>query len=483
MVTLFRYRFLLTIVLAIALAMTLLFIGCEGGVSQERARFTSIGGEIVNPTTRYLILKRGNKVIDTIPLGADNKFHYQIENPEQGLYIVKHPPETQNLYIYPGDSLLFRVNTLAFDESIHFSGIGSKRNNHMKEMFLLDENNTDLILSYYKTNPEVFAKKTDSIYSERLRKLEEMSQKGNYPDDFVQLAQKVIQYESYDLRERYLYLIHKYYKSYVKEIPDSFTDYREVVDFNEKTLQCHPAYQRFIDDYLINKSLQWCAKSGNDYNDCSSLTNNENVLFRIREAAKLLKLPELQNHFLTKLGVQGVAMANNREQMIAVLDLLEKLNYNEKDLQDLRQMANIQLAYIPGTTLGTARLIDIEGEQVTLDRVVNKPTIIFLWSLFNRNHQKDHETIRDLRRKYPEINFVGVNVDAGETADWKKAVQENGYNIEREFKLGQTQINKKFFQYYLNKLLFLDASGKVVIGDAFINSPDLENRILEFLNK
>lgn len=483
MVTLFRYRFLLIIVLATALGATLLFLGCESGVSSERARFTSIGGEIINPTTRYLILQRNSKTIDTIPLGTDNRFSYQIKSPEEGLYVVKHPPESQNLYIYPGDSLLFRVNTLAFDESIHFSGIGSKRNNHMKDMFLQDESNTDLLLSYYKITPTGFAEKTDSIYSERLREFEEARLKGNFPVDFVQIAQKVIRYESYDLRERYLYLINKYYKTYAKEIPDSFTDYRKEIDFNDETLQCHPAYRRLIDDYLINKSLQWCAGSGNDYSDCSSLTNNDNVLFRIKEAAKLVQLPHLKNHFLTKLGVQGVAMANTREEMIAVLDLLKELKYDEDDLKDLRQMATIQLAYLPGTTLGTARLIDIKGEQVTLDRVVNKPTIIFLWSLFNRNHQKDHETIRELRKKYPEINFVGVNVDVGETADWQKAVQENGYNIQREFKLGQTQINKKFFQYYLNKLLFLDASGKVVIGDAFINSPDLENRILEFLNK
>ena len=463
---------------------TILFFGCNSEASNNnRSSSTTIGGEIINPTTRYLILKRNGKVIDTIPLGADNKFSYQIQDPEEGLYIVKHPPERQNLYIYPGDSLLFRVNTLAFDESIHFSGIGSKRNNLMKEMFLKDENNTDLILSYYKTNPTVFARKTDSVYSARLKELEEGRQKENYPDDFVQLAQQVIKYESYDLRERYLYLIHKYYKNYVKEIPESYKDYRKEVDFNDKRLQCHTAYLRFIEDYLINKSLQWCAGSGNDYSDCSDLTDNQNVLFRIREAANLLELPALQNHFLTKLSVLGVAMANEQKEMIAILDLLKELNYNQEDLADLRQMATIQLAYLPGTTLGTARLLDVKGQQVTVDKVVTRPTIIFLWSLYNRNHQKDHQTIRNLRKKYPEINFVGINIDVGEIDEWQKAIAENGYNVQREFMLGQTQINKRFFQYYLNKLLFLDSSGKVVIGDAFINSPDLESRILEYLNR
>ena len=483
MVTIFRYRFFFLLLFATAAVLTLLFPGCDNDASAESRSLTFVGGEIVNPKAKYLVLKRNGKVVDTINLGSNNKFSYAIQNAETGIYVIKHPPETENIYIYPGDSLLIRVNTLAFDESIHFSGIGSERNNFMKQMFLQDEKNTDLILSYYKIHPEVFEKKADSIYEERLRQLETARQKRQFPDDFVELAQKVIKYESYDLRERYLYLVHKYYKSYLKEIPETFTKYRDSVDFNDEMLQTNPAYRRFIENYLINYSLKWCATSSIDDDDCSSLTNNNNILYRIEKAADLLETPRLRNYFLTKLGVLGVAMANKEEEMVAVLNLLKKLNYPDSDLRDLRQMAAIQVAYLPGTSLQEAPVLNIKGEEVKLKTIVYKPTIVFLWSLYSRNHEKDHQLIRNLRKKYPEISFVGVNVDVGETQEWQKVVRDNGYNSQQEFQLDQTQIKKRLFQYYLNKLLFLDSSGRVIIGDAFINSPELEGRILEFLNR
>lgn len=465
----------------VLLAFIILFSGCDRS-SKKNTTSTYIGGEIVNPKSNYVVFKRDGKILDTVYLDPRNKFSYKIDSAQKGLYLIQHRPETQNFYLTPGDSLLLRANTLAFDESLHFSGNGAEQNNFLAEMYLMDENNADLLLSFYKTDPSKFLKITDSIRTERLNSLDKMNKKYAFSKDFVQIAKKLIQYESYDLLERYTYLFNKYRKGASDKLPEDFHNYRKNVRFNEKSLQSSPAYKRFIDNYLINRSFKWCARQDFDDNNCYSLTDSENIKSRIRMVDDLIQVPSLRKHFLSKLASLGIIMAHSKEDILDIINLMEELGYSGID--DLKQLGSIQLAYLPGTTLKEVPLINKKGNFEPFEQIINQqPTIIFLWSIYSPRHREDHELIQNLRKKYPEINFVGINLDVGEVPAWRIAVEKYGYNKDQEYQLGPTNVDKKFFKYYLNKLLFLDPSGKVIIGDAFINSPEFESRILEFLNR
>lgn len=459
----------------------LIFSACDDSSSEKN--YAVIGGEIVNPTSQYVVIKNKGQILDSIPLDQRNRFNYKIADIETGIYTLQHRSESQSIFLGPGDSLLLRANTLAFDESLHFSGKGDAKNNFMTEMSLLDEGNLNLLLGFYKNDPTTFLEKSDSIYAERKGALERMSAKHKFSAEFVEMAEKIIAYERYDLLERYTYLINKYYKEYSKKFPKDFYEYRKKIKFNEASIQCSPGYIRFIDNYLINRSFKWCAKQAFDSNDCYSLTDNENIKSRIRMAGNLIHLPELRRHFLSKLGSLGVIMAKDREEITEMIALLEEMGYHEEGLSDMKQLGRIQTAYLPGSTIKNAPLINNEGDKIVFQDIIEKPTIIFLWSMYNERHISDHELIQAFRKKYPEINFIGINLDVEETSSWRMAVQKYGYKKENEYQLGLTGIDRNFFEYYLNKLLFLDSSGKVIIGDAFINSPDFESRILEFLNQ
>jgi hypothetical protein len=176
-------------------------------------------------------------------------------------------------------------------------------------------------------------------------------------------------------------------------------------------------------------------------------------------------------------------MAQDEGDITAILELLEGHNLPEKKLENLKELGRLQLSYLPGTTLSDLPLVQPSGDTIAIKKVVKQPTIIFLWSIYSRDHKQYHKLIDEMKAKYPEINFVGINMDIGETSKWQLALQKFGYDPEQEYQLARTRIRKEFFNYYLNKLLFLDSQGKVIIGDVFINSPQFENRILEFLNQ
>jgi len=479
--TINAHIFLRALSMASLCALIFFTAACQGEAEVPRHAF--IGGEIINPTSNSIVLHRNGKIIDTIYLDEKNRFSYRLENVEKGLYLIKHRPESQNLYLVPGDSLLIRVNTVAFDESLHFSGTGNARNNFLAEMFLVDEQNADLLLSFNETEPSDFARKADSIKQKRLQTLQETAKKNGFSKDFIDLSETIIEYESYDLKERYTYLIQKYYKEYYRNLPEDFHAYRANVNFNLETLQCSPTYKRFIDDFLVNYSLQWCADSARDENDCYDLTSTANVIARINKVSELVKLPSLRKYFLSKLGVLGIIMAKNDKNIDDVLDVLQENDYPEIDMEEMEQLAAIQSTYLPGSTVANIPLINTDGDEVLFDDVLKRPTVIFLWSIYNQTHPNYHMLLNELRLKYPEINFIGINLDIEEVSKWKKAVTKYGYNPDKEFQLRKTNVNKKLFQYYLNKTVFLDSSGKIIVGDAFITSRNLENQILEFLNQ
>lgn len=459
----------------------LLFFAC--GNSSDLPDYAYVGGEILNPTSDHVIIRRNGKVLDTVLLNDQNRFSYKIDSAEQGLYVIQHRPETQNLYLSPGDSLLLRANTLAFDESLHFSGKGNAQNNFMAEMFLLDEENSQLLLSFEKYNPTQFQKIADSIKQERLDKLQKVAQKKKFSDDFISVAKEVIRYENHDLKERYTYLVTKYYKEYAKQFPENFHNYREDVDFNSSEIQCSPGYKRFLENYLINYSLSWCSSSDLDTEDCSSLSDAENVKARIGKAGELVQLPTLRNGLLKKIAVRGIVMAKSREDIMGILKELQDQNLPKEDLEEMKQLGSIQLTYLPGTKPTNMRMLNLDGQYVTLDSVMEKPTVIFLWSAFKEGHIEEHRLIRQYRKKYPGVDFIGINLDTSEESAWRVAVRNNKYDPDYEYQLAPTSIKNQFFEYYLDKMLFLNASGEVVNGDTFLTSPRFETRILELLNQ
>jgi hypothetical protein len=123
---------------------------------------TYVGGEIVNPKGDYIVFYKDEQFLDSVKLDANNNFIYKVENIKPGLYSFSHK-EYQVFYLKPSDSLMLRVNTLDFDESLSYTGIGAERNNFLMEMFLQNEKEIILMPKLYKLAPLDFEEKLDSL--------------------------------------------------------------------------------------------------------------------------------------------------------------------------------------------------------------------------------------------------------------------------------------------------------------------------------
>ena len=100
---------------------------------------TYLGGQIVNPKADHVLLFHNDEILDTLYLDDRNHFMKTIPIFEDGLYTFKHANEFQYIFLEPSDSLIIRLNTWDFDESLVFSGIGSVRNEYLIDVFIQNE--------------------------------------------------------------------------------------------------------------------------------------------------------------------------------------------------------------------------------------------------------------------------------------------------------------------------------------------------------
>lgn len=468
--------------LSIGILLITLLFGCKGDAPLADDMY--FGGLIINPTSKFVVLFKRDVVVDTFFLDANNKFGGKLVGAEKGLYVFKHPPENQIMYLEPGDSTLVLLNTLDFDESLTFSGTGAAKSNFLNKMYLLNQQNNDLILTYYKLNPTEFAFKTDSIREFRISQLEKLNKRSQFSEEFYDLASATINYEYFHLRERYAFLIRKHSPEYLSEVPNDFHDYRKDISFNDEQLEDYYVYLNLLDDYLRTLSLEYCAENKIVSEDCYDLTNYENIKRRIILADSLIENPRVKNNFLDRLSAQGIIYSKSREDLVAILQLLNELEYSGNRMEDLRQMAGIQNALLPGREMGELKLLNISRDTIKVKDISNKPKITYHWSVNSRRHHKwQNGIIEDLRFKYPEIDFIGVNIDRDQFEEWENTIKDQNFLAECEYKLNVLNINEVLLKNYLNKMIFMDPKGKVVRGDVQLNSLDYESKILEFLNE
>ena len=114
----------------LALVSISVFIGCE---SKTVCNSTYFGGKIINPKTNHVVLFENETPIDTFYLDNKNSFLGEITSLNEGLFYFKHGNENQYVYLEPKDSLLIRLNTWNFDETLVFSGKGAEKNNLLIE--------------------------------------------------------------------------------------------------------------------------------------------------------------------------------------------------------------------------------------------------------------------------------------------------------------------------------------------------------------
>ena len=460
-----------------------LFTGCKNE-TVENTNFAYLGGEIINPNYDYVVLYNASEVIDTIQLDTNNRFLYKIEDVNSGIYFFKHNPENQILFIEPKDSIMFRLNTMEFDESLVFSGNGSKKNNYLINLFLENERNNTQLLDFCELSPEEFEHKTDSIREKQHKKLKHFSERSNSSELFIDIAQAKIDYNYYANKEIYPFAFYgeKEIKN-LKSLPKDFYAYRSEVNFNDESLRSFFQYYRFLETYFSNIALSQYFEHTND-----SIFRKKSLHYNLDKLAlidSIVTNESIKNDLLKYTVWPYVYNSKSNSDIKALMEDYHTRCTNEEEKRILQKLAKAVMQLEPGTKLPDVEVINSDNELINLGTIISKPTVIYFWSYNFKSHFKDsHKKINELKHKYPELRFIAINVNNDEQNMWKRSLKQYNFPVQHEYQFVDPEKAKKDLVINsIHKVMIIDENAIIADPNANMFDTRFEELLLGLLNK
>ena len=430
------------------------------------------GGEIVNPTTDRVYLYRNNTVVDSALLNESNRFSFHIENLQEGLYHFDHN-EYQYIILEKGDSLMVRLNTLDFDESLVFTGKGAIKNNFLMDMFLIYEDEEKAVNTYSELDAEDFMAKIDSLRAMKQELLEDINQQESLSPLTKHIAQSAINYRYFTDMEEYPFIHRRRTgKQHIEELSDQFYTFRENIYYNDSLLTYYSPYFNYLITHFTNLALGFCEK------DCDKRTpsyrrSTHYSLHKLELIDSLVTENKTIRDNLTRNAAFSYLLARHSPQENA--EFMKAFKRYSKDNQHQEEIdsfyKNVQQMQ-QGLAIPTMHLITNTGEKLTItSENYNRNTVYYFWNYHQRNHLSNILTrINRLKEKYPDVNYIGINVN-DDQAQWLQNVAsiKNEGDAKNQYRTDNVEeLLSNFVIKNLNKIIVVDQEGKIAEGFANI---------------
>ena len=474
------------IYLTLLIAITML--SCKKDITVDEGDIAFIGGEIINPNDNKVILLKSDKVLDTILLDKNNRFLYKIKNLESGLYKfylqAYHSVEFQLALLEPNDSIIFRLNTIDFDESLVYTGQGAKKNNFLMNMYLKNEAENEKVLRFSQLPPKEFEKRLDSFRSIRNTELTAFISKNNPSDLFKEIADANINYNYYLSKEIYPFAY--YGDNEVKNLnalPKDFYNYRNKIDYNNNLLKDYFTYYTFLRYHFRNLALSEHLKQSND-----STFNRKSLSYNLLKLNLIDSLVDNKTIKEPLLGMSAINFINNTDNLEDI-DLFIK-SYDSKSSDEYEKKHIFKLVDAlnklkPGNKIPDIGLKSFKDQQINLQSIIKRPSVIYFWTHDYRSHFKEsHEKAKELKEKYPEIDFISINLDSKALKANAMLLKQYNFSTHNEFQFINPKEGKNTLAISpLTKVMILDKDGTIVKNHTNLFSIFFEQELLALLNK
>ncbi len=405
------------------------------GVVDKQSSSVYFAGEIVNPTTEFVVLYKDDQVIDSAKLDSKNRFKISFRTPSEGLYHFDHSPQFHYVYLEKGDSLNLRLNTLEFDESIVFSGKGAEINNFIVELFLANEEDEDIIERFFQLEPKVFNDKIENLRKEKMGLLEDLLKEVSLSDRATSLLKATIDYNAFIYKEKYpFYHRATTHENNLHKLPSNFYDYRKELSLNNRDLIYFRPYYNFMKYHLGNLAYMECNKNCEGLPNTSTAVHyNEHKLKLTNDLVQEKKLKDnlyrnIVMHYLLKV-------KDSPENTSQFMNTFVTYSPNNSHMREISKLHNDIKSLQPNNYLPSIKLLNINGKAIQLNEIaLEKQAVFYFWSGSYQKHLNRTLTqISLLEKQFPSYTFIGINRNTEYNA-WLKIVQENGLSPENQFR-------------------------------------------------
>jgi hypothetical protein len=434
---------------------------------------TYFGGKIINPISNHVVLYSMDRVIDTFPLDSKNKFIGEIKNAGEGIYYFTHGNENQHIYLEPKDSLMLRLNTWDFDESLVFAGKGAERNNILVDCFLENEKERKLFYQFHKLEPAAFKIKVDSLLALKLETYNKyLLNHGDETKGFQEILKISLTFPMFSRLEKYPMMYAKYAENgSFPKLESSFYEYRNSIQINKDTLMYYPPFSQYIKNYLYNETYAL------GHAPMKSEYSSKFTLDLLKTIDHKITLENTKNAFLRQTVISHFFNKSTCNANYDAFDTFFALSTNEKDKKLVESLVQDTKAVEVNKSLPDFKIIDYTNAQHSLSKVIkNQSVMLFFWSPEYVSESYMVSRFKYLSKAYPNVKFIEIKIDGNKNDRIKNL------DIKNQFYLDEKSVAHNFLTSKMPRSILIDKKGKVVNGFASISSYNLTPFLYE-LNK
>lgn len=462
-----------------------IIISCKV-IEGDQTNYAYIGGEIINPKNNDVVLYNTQReVVDSISLDEDNRFIYKIENLKPGLYTITHGGEYQMVILEPQDSIMFRLNTYDFDESLVFTGNGAKRNNYLIKTYLTNEQDQMQLIKHTKLEPEAFNEYIESHREKQLNEFYEFLEHNDESEFFKSVIEDNINYNAYANKEIYPFayfgnnkLIH------IKDLPEDFYAYRKDIDYNARHLSHFYTYNRFLFSHIDNLATHSYYKKNNFHSafDRHSMSYNKSKLDLIDS---IIEDETIKNELLKYKTADYISHNHTEAEANEMLDYYVEKSSNKNDIKAMTELVASLKLLRQGNPLPNLAVVNFDETEHNLPNIITKPTIIHFWSSNSKmQYRNSHYKVRDLKSRFKNVDFVSINLNRNDSASWKEIIENYDFPKTYEYRFKDPEEAKRTLAInYLNKAIIVNKNGIILHPNVNIYKPDFSETLDKLLQK
>jgi hypothetical protein len=160
------------------------------------------------------------------------------------------------------------------------------------------------------------------------------------------------------------------------------------------------------------------------------------------------------------------------------------MNTDKKNLEDVSKVYNATVKLTAGNIIPNVILVNTDNVLKDIHSIINAPTVVYFWTgQPSIQHKNQHIRAAELKSKYPEYNFISINIDT-HFKKWRNIVYQSKYDSKYEFQIENfTDAEKKLLLRFVNNVLILDENGVIQEGKTNMFNTNFEEQLLAFLNK
>jgi peroxiredoxin len=447
----------------------LLFLSSCNKEFKSRDYRAYFGGEVTNPTNRFVYFSKDGVVIDTIPLQKDNTFFIQFDSLTPGMYSFKHDPEYQYVYFDKNDSIMVHINSKGFDESIIFCGRGDAKNNYLMESYLKNESDKEKMFDVYDNDVSKFVYNVDSTYKVNKKSYNIHKNDIKWSKEFDAFAKASLDFNYYSKKELYP-VIHKLRtaEDVFEKLPNHYYDYRKNINFNDVALSTYSPFVKYLSHLLNNVGA---VKYHNHFSNVDlALTTNIN---KLKIADTLIKNEKVKNSILNNIAFSYLLEDQNMVNNQKFLESYRKFSTDNSKKNEILKIGNAIQLLIAGNQLPEVSLIDKDGMTVSSNSFVKKKTVLFFYTKEALTHlAAAHKKAFAFKSKYSNYQFIAINLDK-EQEGWVGLLSNYKFEGIQEYRCANFEdIKNKWAITKIHRALVLDENGK--IKNAFTNLFDVK---------